>query len=333
MTGSLARRERSRPDDIGHVRAATRKVIRVVPEAVQGFFADHCTQQAAGIAYRVLFSVVPLAIVLVSIFGLVLQDDEVRQRVVDSIVGALPVSASGSKQVEDAISGIATPASAAGLVSLVVFAWAATGMMSAIRFGLETAMHVSRGRPMARGKLIDLALVVGAGALVLVAAVWTVVGGVVERTSSRIGDAVGVGTGSLAHWLLRAAAFAILVGVVLLLYRFVPARGLRFRDGLAGAIVTAVLLELISLASGVVYNHATNLSVVYGSLTVGLVFLYSVYLYSSALLLGAEVAAAWARPEDGVPGPPVLTQVKRAVLGLFVSQKEPPDRGQGPAAG
>jgi hypothetical protein len=51
------------------------------------------------------------------------------------------------------------------------------------------------------------------------------------------------------------------------------------------------------------------------------VFLYSMYLYSSALLLGAEVAASWARPDPTTPGEPVLTQVKRGVLGLFVTQK------------
>ena len=88
---------------------------------------------------------------------------------------------------------------------------------------------------------------------------------------------------------------------MLLLYRFVPTRGIGFRDGLAGALVTAVLLTLISLASGFVYNKASSLSVIYGSLTVGLVFLYSMYLYSSALLLGAEVAASWARPEPTGP--------------------------------
>ena len=102
----------------GWVRATARKLLRVVPEAVQGFYADHCPLQAAGIAYRVLFSIVPLAIVLVSIFGLVLQDDEIRKNVVNSIVDFLPVSTAGRKDVEKALSSIATPASAAGLVSL-----------------------------------------------------------------------------------------------------------------------------------------------------------------------------------------------------------------------
>jgi Predicted membrane protein len=103
------------------------KLGRVLPEAMQRFFADRCTQQAAGIAYRVLFSIAPLAIVLVSIFGLVLQDDSVRENVVNTIVDWLPVSPSGTKNVEDAITSIATPVSAVGLISLVLFAWARPG--------------------------------------------------------------------------------------------------------------------------------------------------------------------------------------------------------------
>lgn len=296
--------------------AVIAKLTRVVPSAIQRFFADQCPQLAAGIAYRVLFSIAPLAIVLVSIFGLVLQDDSLREDIVDAIVDALPVSATGRKDVENAITAIATPASAAGLVSLVVFAWAATGMMAAIRQGLERAMGVTESRPVARGKLVDLGLIVGAAALVLVTVGITLLGNLVQR---RVGNAVGLGAGTVAAILVHAAFFALSIVVVLLLYRFVPARGLRIRDGLVGAIVTAVLLLLISLAASWIYERTTRLSVVYGSLTAALVFLYSTYLYSSALLLGAEVASAWARPQT-TNGEPVVTQIKRAVLGLFVRQ-------------
>jgi membrane protein len=300
-----------------------KKLARVIPDAVQRFFADRCPQQAAGIAYRVLFSIAPLAIVLVSIFGLVLQNDSIREDVVNAVVDVLPVSATGKKDVEDAITAIATPASAAGLVSLIVFAWAATGMMTALRQGLECAMGVTESRPMVRGKLVDLALIVGAAVLVLVTVGITLLGNLVQRASGSFGELVGVGAGTLAGVLIRAASFVLSIVVVLLLYRFVPARGLRVRDGVAGAIVTALLLLLISLAAGLIFERTTNLSVVYGSLTAALVFLYSMYLYSSALLLGAEVAAAWARPptEDGEP---ILTQVKRGVLGLFVKQDKAP---------
>jgi membrane protein len=302
--------------------AIARKLARVIPEAVQRFFADNCPQQAAGIAYRVLFSIAPLAIVLVSIFGLVLQDDSVRQDVVNAIVDALPVSAAGKKDVGRAVTGIATPASAAGLVSLLVFAWAASGMMTAIRGGLERAMDVTETRPAARGKLVDLLLIVGTAVLVLVTVGITLLGNLVQRTSGKLGELIGVGAGTLASTLVHAASFILSIVVVLLLYRFVPPRRLRFRDGLVGAVLTALLLRLIALGSGWIYERTTKLSVVYGSLTSALVFLYSMYLYSSALLLGAEVAAAWSRPQ-GTDGGPILTQLKRGLLGLFVRQKVP----------
>ena len=113
--------------------AIARRLGGVIAEAVERFFADQCPQQAAGIAYRILFSIAPLAIVLVSIFGLVLQDDSIRHDVVKAIVDDLPVSAAGKRDVENGITAMATPASAAGLLSLLVFAWAASGMMTAIR--------------------------------------------------------------------------------------------------------------------------------------------------------------------------------------------------------
>jgi uncharacterized BrkB/YihY/UPF0761 family membrane protein len=86
-----------------------------------------------------------------------------------------------------------------------------------------------------------------------------------------------------------------------------------------------MLLLAISLGSGWIYDRATGLSVVYGSLTAALVFLYSVYLYASALLLGAEFAAAWSHP-----GPATDerfgAKVRRLLFGLFVHQDPPPPR-------
>jgi membrane protein len=313
-----------------------RKLSRVLADAIQHFFTDQTSQHAAGISYRVLFSIAPLAIVLVSIFGLVLQDDNVRRDVENTIVDALPVSAAGRNDVEDAITAIATPASAAGLVSLLVFVWAATGMMTAIRRGLESAMGIAEARPSVRGKLVDLMLIVGAAALVLVTVGITLLGKVVQEASGSLGEVLGLGAGMLASGVMHAASFVLSIVVVLLLYRFVPARGLRIRDGVVGAIVTALLLKLISLASGWIYEGTTRLSIVYGSLTTVLVFLYSVYLYSSALLFGAEVAAGWSRPL-ATDGEPILAQLKRGVLGLFVRQRVPgntdDDSGQRPNRG
>src|SRR6187402_1070344 len=154
--GRLARVARWPVDRLGEV---ARGVLTALPRAIEDLFRDRCTQYAASIAYRVLFSLFPLTIFLVSIFGLVLQDDELRQRVIDEIIDVLPVSEDGQGNIQTQIEQIATPLSAIGLISLVALIWGASGMMASIRLGLEAAMKVDRGRPAVRAKLVDFILV------------------------------------------------------------------------------------------------------------------------------------------------------------------------------
>ena len=301
-----------------------RTLARVIPQAIDGYFADRCGQHAAGIAYRVLFSLVPLSIILVAIFGIVLRNDSLKNQVIEEIVAAFPLSESGSADVTRQIEKLASPATALGLVSLLVFTWTATGMMAALRAGLEVAMRVPRGRPAARGKLVDVILIVGAAALVLTVVFLNLAQAVVFGWIQQPLDALGLDGGLLEQGIRTGAPLIVTTAVVLLLYRFVPARRLRIGDALAGAILTAVLLLSISLVSGMIFERVKSLSisVVYASLTSALVFLYSVYLAASALLLGAEVAAAWSHPGEPT-GETLSQQIRRVVLGLFVHQEPP----------
>jgi membrane protein len=298
----------------------------VLIAAADRYFADRCPQHAAGIAYRVLFSIVPLAIVMVSIFGVILGNQQVHDLVVDTIAGALPSSAASHEDVAGALTAIASPSGVLGLVTLVVFAWGATGMMASIRAGLEVALHVEQSRPMARGKLVDLALVVGAAALVLVTVGVTVLDRLAQHALRRLDAETGLSGTLLSAAIPRTLALVASVAIVMLLYRFVPGRRLRLLDALAGAVTTAILLLAISFASARIYEGVTRLSVVYGSLTAAFVFLYSVYLYASALLFGGQVAAAWSVPAEPGGDPPIV-QIKRAVRGLFTAsdaEREPP---------
>jgi len=262
------------------------------------------------------------SIVLVAIFGIVLRDDDLRHRVIQEIVDTLPLSDKGTADVTREIEKLAKPASGLGLISLLVFGWAATGMMAALRTGLEVAMRVERRRPAARGKLVDVLLVVGTAALVVGAVLLNLATQLVSDSVGRLIGSIGLAGGLFEHGFRDGVPVILTAGVVLILYRFVPARRLTSRDALAGAIVTAILLFVISLASGYIVNRTRNLGNIYGSLTLVLVFLYTMYLYASALLLGAEVAAAWSRPTEDL-GEPLKRQVRRVVLGLFVHQEPP----------
>ncbi len=60
---------------------------------------DNCSHMAAAISYYVLFSIIPLTIFTVSIFGMVVRDDDLQQDVADDIVEFLNVEA-GAPAIE-----------------------------------------------------------------------------------------------------------------------------------------------------------------------------------------------------------------------------------------
>jgi membrane protein len=296
--------------------------VRAVPRAVEDMFRDRCPQYAAAISFRVLFSLFPLTILLVSIFGLVLQDDELRNTVIDELLGVLPVSSSGEDQIRQSIESLASPFSAIGLVSLVALLWGASGMMASLRIGLEAALKVPQGRPAARAKLVDFILVGVSGLLVIVvigiSTFAALAGRAVDWISEQLDiELVTTPSGSVVREVVQ---IVLIAGMTLLLYRYVPAGKLGRRAALAGATFTGVGIWGAAKVLGVIFDvHRYN--VIYGSLASVMAFLFFVYVAAFILLLGAEFAYAWSLP-PGPPGPPLRTQVVNAIRGLVVHPPE-----------
>ena len=66
---------------------------QLTKRTAQAYSADNCSHMAAAISYYVLFSIVPLAILFVSIFGFVVRDDERQEDLANEIVDYLNVEA------------------------------------------------------------------------------------------------------------------------------------------------------------------------------------------------------------------------------------------------
>lgn len=315
------RTERLARRPLEHLSGVVSGVVRALPRAVEDMFLDRCAQYAAAIAYRVLFSLFPLTIALVSIFGLVLQADELRQQVIDELIDFLPVSEAGQVNIESSIEEIATPLSAIGLVSLVALLWGASGMMASLRLGLEAALKVDRGRPAAHAKLVDFVLIAASGLLVILVVGLSAFGAFFSRLVDEFTERAGVATPS--GILLRDGLQLVAIGVtVLLLYRFVPARRLTRRAALAGATLTAVGVWGSTKVLAIVFSDFSRYNLIYGSLAGVMTFLFFVYVVAWILLLGAEFAHAWSQP-PGPPGPPVRQRIAGVVRGLFIHTDEP----------
>ena len=83
---------------------------------------------------------------LVSILGLVLQDDQRREEVIDWIEGLVPLSEEANIDLANTIDGLATPLSAAGFAALLVLLWSASGLAASLQTALNRIWQEHMGK-------------------------------------------------------------------------------------------------------------------------------------------------------------------------------------------
>jgi len=264
-----------------------------VVRAVQEFFRDGCTHLAASIAFRVLFSLFPLALVLAAVFGIVSGAAGFRPDVIDAIVRNVPLDDDGTRRLREILEEAAENSSV-GLFAAVGLVWAASGMMAAARAALNRAWDVEDERPWLVGKAVDVLLVFGTS-LVIVASLAL---NLTVRLAQELVAEVGIGVGVAQALLGLGVPFLLAFLVVLAVYRLVPA----VSQPLSELVVPALFVGAVFTAAqtGFVWylENVGRYNVIYGSLGAVVAFMFFVYLAALVFLFGAELAASSPRVRD-----------------------------------
>lgn len=274
-----------------HVPSPIRVPFHVVARTVQLYFDDNCNTYAAAIAYYAIFSLVPLALVILSIFGLVMS----QQRIVNFTFDQLPIK--DTTTVRENVAAIVQRThdiSIAGLTfGLLVLVWSASGIFSAMRNGLNATRRRRRGRPYWRSKLLDITLIPGLGLLIISSvAVTAAAHNVIDGVSQ-------VGPFNLdTNMALRLASYAVPLFLAFItfsvLYRYVPAARPGWGEAACAAALAAVLFELVQNLYAVAFS-LTSFSkdtAIYAGFGTALGFLLWIFVNASVMLLGAEFGRA-----------------------------------------
>ncbi len=274
-------------------------LLLLAKRSVAEFADDHCPQLAASLSYYVLFSLFPLAILAVSVIGLLLTDDSLRAQVVDNLLELIPLQeGAGREELEALIEPIASGRSAFGVFSVLGLIWAATGVMSATRFSLDTVWDREFMRPFLRGKIVDVGLVFALGGLLALSIAATAVLQVARAVSDSVADSLGP-FGPEASGLFNVLAlllpFLLTWTTFTLIYKFVPSITVRLRDAIPGAVVGALLFEVLKYGFAVYLRNFSQYDAIYGSLGAVIALLFFIYLSACVLLFGGEIAAEWPR--------------------------------------
>jgi membrane protein len=270
--------------------------------AMDGYTRHATSQFAAAIAYRVLFSLVPLTSFLVAVADVVLPDKQ-RDAVADWLASVVPGNAL-DQPVLEALTGSRVTPTVAGLVSLAVLLWAASGMMGAIRIAFRVIWENDLRRTFVQSKLLDFLLVLGVGVVAVAALGATLIVQVLAEISHDLSDAIGGGAGGrvVAGVTEVLASGGVTFGILVVLYRFVPPIGPRLRAIWLPALLATIGFHLATAIYALYLARFGDVSAVYGPLGAVLGFLLVVYVGVIVILVGAELVAAWPPPTPG-PGP------------------------------
>ena len=246
------------------------------------------SQFAAAISYRALFSLVPLATFAATVLAQVLSSSGAdRQDFVSAIAERLALSPAGAARLDALITSVPSPWSVAGVVSLGLALWGATGVMSSVQKTLAVVFDEGVSRSLVRGRLVSALLVLGALGLILLAVIASMVENVARKLSANVGDVLGwqpVGFGIL-FGVVVPAAVAFLVFV--LLYRYLPHHRPGWRAALLGGGAAALAHQAVQVGLGWFLSGPVDFAKVYGSASAVFAFLFSVYLSASAFVLCA----------------------------------------------
>ncbi len=89
---------------ISRLRRDGRHTWQLVQRSVSDFIDHNGPQAAASVSYFGLFSLFPLAILTVAVYGLLVGDEDARQRVIEFVLNTVPLEKiQGSRDIRQAL--------------------------------------------------------------------------------------------------------------------------------------------------------------------------------------------------------------------------------------
>lgn len=256
----------------------------------------------AGLAYYGLFAIVPLLAVGLALAGLVIAEADVESYLAEQLSELLGVDADAvARALAGALDGVGTSTGLGllGGVSLLLTA-------SLLVLALQDALNTIWERPVRSGlrqtllrRVVSFVVVAGTGAVIVVSfalnAVTSLLDGIVPDVAVLV---------SLQEMVGLAASWALAIGVVTLLFRYLTDVRVPWAPSLAGGAVTAAMLAVGTVLVGAYLQRYAASSLVGVTGSVFLVLLW-IYYEAQILLAGAEFTRVLARrafPDIGSAG-------------------------------
>jgi membrane protein len=250
------------------------------------FNDDDVTGNAAQVAFYFSFALFPLLLLLLAIFGLVLNNaEELRTELFAYLQQVMPVSA--FDLVRSTLTEVADNTSGGKLtIGILITLWSASTGIDNLRGALNEVYNLKETRSWWKTKLLAVLLTLGIGILVAVTMSFLFYG---EQLIAYVLPIESTVILNLLEWLTVLGALLLIFALV---YNFTPNhQPFEWKWITPGAVVGLVSWLLVSIIFQVYLNYFNSYSKTYGSLGAVIILLLWLYLTALVILLGGAINA------------------------------------------
>lgn len=259
------------------------KFLRAVGRSIPDFVRDECFYLAASISYFLIVSLVPLSLLIISLFGFMLgQNQELYEFVLSRLVSFFPSVTSG---ITNELGNIITY-KGISLITLLIYVF----LSLQIFYSIEHSMNIIFKVPRRRHFLLSLFWSVFMMTLLIIFLLLSfTLSSMAVFFVGNEASLLGVEFGSLAGILIGyIAPFLLVLSTFTAVYLIIPKVKISFGVALSGSFIVTILWELAKHFFTWYVKNVIQFGTIYGSLTTFILFLLWVYYLSCIFLFGGE---------------------------------------------
>ncbi|MBK8911813.1 MAG: YihY/virulence factor BrkB family protein [Chlorobi bacterium] len=252
---------------------------------------DHVFMLAAGIAFNIITSLVPLLLLLLFALGYFLDSESVMREITRYVTQYI-VTGDSRLEVLDTlktqVNVLVENRGIAGLVGFIGLLWTASALAASMRLGLNRVLRCREERHFLIYKLYDVFAIMLVGLLIFISILFGPIMQLVMATGDRIENTLNItGLDGFLSGVISVATSLLLFYVI---FRFMPYQRQQRHIILVGAITSTVLWEVARQVFGFYLTEFRTFGKIYG--TYAFLAAAAIWIYYSALvfLIGAEVA-------------------------------------------
>lgn len=263
------------------------RLLRVLSECFSAFLREDSLMLSASIAYYGLLGIFPFLLLLLGISGIYISRFELNGTLAVILDRYLPMK---PDFILRNLVNISNAYGRVGMASFILLLVASSGIFVPIEKALNRAWQVTSGRRWLRSRVLALEFSVIFGLFFVLFSGLVGLNLYIRHWARlNIQPRALPWFGLFYSCLGIAVTFGITLGILMILFIYLPNRPLRAKQVLPGTLVTALLWELSRIGFTLLLKHF-NYRHVYGSIGAMVALMTWAYVSAAVLLFGARIS-------------------------------------------